>query len=81
MLENVFNNAMRYAKQCINLDVSLNGQKLLFAIVDDGDGFSDETLSGTKEAASCKSFGGWSSGYGTCDKQDNYAKSMAAVLK
>ena len=45
VLENVFNNAMRYAKQCINLDVSLNGQKLLFAIVDDGDGFSDETLS------------------------------------
>ena len=33
VLENVFNNAMRYAKQCINLDVSLNGQKLLFAIV------------------------------------------------
>ncbi len=45
VLENVFNNAMRYAKQCINLDVSLMVEKLLFAIVDDGDGFSDETLS------------------------------------
>ena len=44
VLENIFGNALRYAKKYINIDLSLTNKTLSFIITDDGDGFSDEVL-------------------------------------
>lgn len=44
VLENIFRNALRYAKKHINIDLSLTNKTLSFIITDDGDGFSDEVL-------------------------------------
>jgi len=44
VLENIFGNALRYAKKHINIDLSLTNKTLSFIITDDGDGFSDEVL-------------------------------------
>lgn len=44
VLENVFSNALRYAKDSISIDLSLSNKNLSFIITDDGNGFSDEVL-------------------------------------
>lgn len=44
VLENIFGNALRYAKKHINIDLSLTNKTLSFIITDDGDGFSDEVI-------------------------------------
>lgn len=46
VLENVLNNALRFAKRKIRLDFSLEDRKLIMIITDDGDGFSPEILKG-----------------------------------
>ena len=45
ILENILNNALRYAKREIQLVFSLKNQILLITITDDGNGFSSEILS------------------------------------
>lgn len=42
--ENVISNAMRYATDCININVNLIEEKLTIAVADDGSGFSKEDL-------------------------------------
>ena len=42
VLENVFGNALRYAKERVRIEVSLENQLLSFMIIDDGNGFSEE---------------------------------------
>ena len=44
VLENIFGNALRYAKEHVIMDLSLTDKNLLFIITDDGNGFSDEIL-------------------------------------
>lgn len=44
VLENVFGNALRYAKERVRIEVSLENKRLFFTIIDDGNGFSDEVL-------------------------------------
>lgn len=44
VLENIFMNAIRFAKTRIQMQCSMNHQKLSICITDDGDGFSEETL-------------------------------------
>lgn len=46
VLENILNNALRFAKQEIKLDLSLENRKLTVIITDDGCGFSPEILNG-----------------------------------
>lgn len=43
-LENIFNNALRYAKDTIILSFELNNQSLTISVSDDGVGFSEEVL-------------------------------------
>lgn len=49
VLENILNNALRFAKRKIQLDFSLNGNMLSVTVTDDGHGFSPEILNGTKK--------------------------------
>lgn len=49
VMENIFGNALRYAKKSIGIDVSLNGSKLCVVITDDGNGFTDEILARQKK--------------------------------
>lgn len=49
VLENILNNALRFAKRKIQLDFSLNGNMLSVTVTDDGYGFSPEILNGTKK--------------------------------
>lgn len=44
VLENVINNALRYANRQIQLDFSLSGTMLSVTVTDDGDGFPPEIL-------------------------------------
>lgn len=44
VLENIINNALRYAVRQIQLDFSLSGAMLSVAVTDDGDGFPPEIL-------------------------------------
>ena len=44
VLENIINNALRYANQQIQLDFSLSGTMLSVTVTDDGDGFPPEIL-------------------------------------
>lgn len=44
VLENIFGNALRYAKENVTLDLSLTDRNLCFTVTDDGDGFSDEAI-------------------------------------
>ena len=44
VLENIINNAIRYAKEQIKLDFSLTNQKLQITVTDDGKGFPAEVL-------------------------------------
>lgn len=44
IMENLFGNALRYAKEQISLDFSLEEKKLVILILDDGEGFSEEIL-------------------------------------
>lgn len=44
VLENIINNAIRYAKRQIQLDFSLSGAMLSVSVIDDGEGFSAEIL-------------------------------------
>lgn len=44
VLENIINNAIRYAKKQIRLDFSLGGAMLSISVTDDGDGFPAEIL-------------------------------------
>lgn len=44
VLENIINNALRYAKRQIQLDFSLSGAILSVTVTDDGDGFPSEIL-------------------------------------
>lgn len=44
VLENIINNALRYAKRQIQLDFSLSGAMLSVTVTDDGDGFPPEIL-------------------------------------
>lgn len=46
ILENILNNALRYAKQKIQLDFSLEDRKLTAVVTDDGGGFPPEILNG-----------------------------------
>lgn len=49
VLENIMNNAMRYAKQKIWLAFSMDNRMLTVTVTDDGDGFPPEVLNGTKK--------------------------------
>ena len=49
VLENVFGNALRYAKERVRIEVSLENQLLSFTIIDDGNGFSEEVLTRQKK--------------------------------
>lgn len=44
VLENIFANALRYAKENVSIDFVLIDKKLSVIITDDGNGFSDEVL-------------------------------------
>lgn len=44
VLENILNNALRYAKETINLSFELKKHLLSISVIDDGSGFSDEFL-------------------------------------
>lgn len=44
ILENVFGNAMRFAKEKITISFSINEQNLLISVSDDGCGFPDDIL-------------------------------------
>ena len=44
VLENIINNALRYANRQIQLDFSLSGSMLSVTVTDDGDGFPPEIL-------------------------------------
>lgn len=46
ILENVFGNALRFAKNEVCLNFELNSQKLCITVTDDGNGFSEEVLNG-----------------------------------
>ncbi len=48
VLENILNNALRYAKQKVQLAFSLRGQMLTIVITDDGNGFPQEILNGAE---------------------------------
>ncbi len=47
VLENMLNNALRYAKQRIQLTFSLENRTLMITMTDDGNGFPREILNGT----------------------------------
>lgn len=47
VLENILNNALRYAKQKIRIAFSLKGRMLVITVTDDGNGFPSEILNGT----------------------------------
>lgn len=49
ILENILNNALRYAKQKIQLAFSLEDRILMITITDDGKGFPSEILKGTEK--------------------------------
>lgn len=49
VLENILNNALRFAKQKIQLGFSLEGRKLTVVITDDGCGFPPEILNGIEK--------------------------------
>ena len=49
VLENVFGNALRYAKERVRIEVSLEHKILSFTITDDGSGFSEEVLARQKK--------------------------------
>lgn len=44
VVENIFGNALRYAKEKIKIDLSIIGNNLSIIITDDGNGFSDDVL-------------------------------------
>lgn len=44
VVENIFGNALRYAKEKIKMDLSVTGNNLSIIITDDGNGFSDDIL-------------------------------------
>lgn len=44
VLENILNNALRYAKETIRLSFELEDQFLIISVTDDGPGFSEELL-------------------------------------
>lgn len=48
ILENIVNNALRYAKRQIQLDFNLNHRMLLITVTDDGCGFPPEILKNTQ---------------------------------
>lgn len=48
VLENIMNNALRYAKQKIQLAFFLEDRMLMIRITDDGDGFSSDVLNGVR---------------------------------
>lgn len=48
VLENIMNNALRYAKQKIQLAFFLEDRMLMIRISDDGDGFSSDVLNGVR---------------------------------
>lgn len=47
VLENILNNALRFAKEKIQLDFSLEDRKLTVIVTDDGSGFPSEILKGS----------------------------------
>lgn len=47
VLENILNNALRYARRKIELAFSMEGRMLIITITDDGNGFPMEILNGT----------------------------------
>ena len=49
VLENILNNALRFAKQEIELEFSLNEDMLSVTVTDDGNGFSQEILNGSEK--------------------------------
>ena len=49
VLENIFGNALRYAKERVRIEVSLEHKILSFTITDDGSGFSEEVLARQKK--------------------------------
>ncbi len=49
VLENVFGNALRYAKERVRIEVSLEHKILSFTITDDGNGFSEDVLARQKK--------------------------------
>ena len=49
VLENVFGNALRYAKERVWIEVALENQLLSFTIIDDGSGFLEEVLTRQKK--------------------------------
>lgn len=49
VLENVFSNALRYAKECINIELAVKNNNLSLTITDDGKGFSEEVLARQKK--------------------------------
>ena len=50
ILENIFENATRFAQNTISVDFVLSGCMLQITVIDDGDGFSDEILQKRKKA-------------------------------
>ncbi len=44
ILENVLNNAIRFAREKMELSFALQNKKLVISVADDGDGFSEEIL-------------------------------------
>lgn len=46
--ENLISNALRYAKEQIRISIRLREQKLLLSVIDDGDGFTEESETVTK---------------------------------
>lgn len=49
VLENVFGNALRYAKERVRIEVSLEHKILSFTITDDGSGFPEDVLARQKK--------------------------------
>ena len=49
VLENILNNALRFAKEKIQLDFSLEDRKLTVIITDDGIGFPPDILNGSEK--------------------------------
>lgn len=50
ILENIFENATRFARNAVSVDFVLSGGMLQITVTDDGEGFSDEILQKRKKA-------------------------------
>lgn len=54
VIENIFGNALRYAKQSVSIDLSVTDKNLCVIVTDDGSGFSDEALAGDRKLLPAK---------------------------